>query len=113
MVKYLHEWTKRTVIKLSGDYTGATGEVFNTVGQGTTLAAMGVSLLIGYGLQHAVAEEYREECAKVGQIVSLPQGFVDDMMACANNANGLRRMADGFRCRSGTAQWMLTKRSHQ
>ena len=96
VMKFLSDWTMVTNIKLSGDFTGAEGTVHNTVGQGTSLAAMGVSLLIGVGMQKFVVDKHRQECATVGDMTSLPQCFVDDMLAAARDAASLRVVGGGI-----------------
>ena len=96
VVKYLNEWIRETEIVLSGDYTGASGRVRDTVGQGTSLAAIGVSLLIGVALEMNVVKDFMEHFAEVGRMKSLPQAFVDDMLAMAKDCNGLRLLAKGL-----------------
>ena len=96
IVSYLEDWTKKTDIMLSGDYTMAKGSVLDTVGQGTSLAAMGVSLLIGVGMDMAVTQEYHDQCATVGDVEVLPQAFVDDMWAAGKDGDGVRAMGNGF-----------------
>ena len=61
IVRYLEEWTNRTTIRLTGDFTEAEGSVSDTVGQGTSLAAVGVSLLIGVGMDLTVTKQYIQQ----------------------------------------------------
>ena len=90
-VKIINDFTKCTLIRMSGDSSGKGLVVMNTGGQGSVFAPMAASLSLGKSLD----QQFNDFCdlARMGAIYVPPLGYIDDVLVSAHSAEGMREAA--------------------
>ena len=87
-VRIINNFTKATLIRMSGDKTKKGMIVLETAGQGSVFAPLACALSMGKSLE----QQFEDFCelAKMGAIYIPPFGFIDDVLVNADSEEGMR-----------------------
>ena len=111
--RVIRKFSNKTEIRLRGDpRNGGQGEsrvIYGTLGQGSNFAPPGIGLTTSKSLWAQFQDEEADKIlAKVGDVRSDPQSYVDDMATMPNNAKSLRAVGH----KVGRALELISLQSH-
>lgn len=109
--RVIRKFSDKTEIRLRGDYRnhgqGVGKEIRGTLGQGSNFAPPGIGMTTSRSLLHEF-EKPGNMMAKLGEVETLPQSYVDDMATMPANLKGVKEAG----VRIGTALENISLRSH-